>query len=248
MPIQFLTRRTPGVADYYCAEVPRRYGLLSEAAWLEAWNDELSSYYTNPCVGWSNDEAYKNGWKNAHAQELPYKRGAVYLLRVDAQIRRATEGKRSLDPIVLALLRRKETGVPPQRADFLRLLHDELGEEGLAEFNAMLDGALVQVPPNVFGDDYSIVRQDREMLEIGWVKDKDGVLKDLKPHSRAEQAGLREGDRILSNTFFYHCSAKFDKNMVMLVKRGSEEVEVEYWPRSWHKVPCWLLVRARSGR
>lgn len=66
------------------------------------------AYYTNPCVGLSNKEAHKRAFTNFSVVRLPYYRGFIHLVTLDAEIRRASNGSRSLDNVMLELLARMD--------------------------------------------------------------------------------------------------------------------------------------------
>ena len=58
---------------------------------------------------------------------------------------------RSLDDLVRAMLAERRAGRPMDRALFERLLHAELGDDGLAGLEAMLAGDTVLPSPDAFG-------------------------------------------------------------------------------------------------
>ena len=207
----------------------------------------LSPYYTNPLVHISNKEAAARAWQTAHAQRLPYKRGFTYLVHVNAQIQKGSGGKRCVDDLVLALLQRKTAGRPFGIKEWLSLLKAELGESAIHEYNDMVAGKLVIPAKDCLGSDFELVRRDQEMFELGFRESSlnSRQIVGLVAGSRAADAGLEEGDKILKNTFLWQSADDYAQEMRLTVRRVEgqrEEMEVDYWPRKREKVKSYQLV------
>ena len=78
--------------------------LVSKSAYLKDLNCYTIQYYTNPLIQLCNNAAQEIAWEYPNAQTLPYSRGFAYLRKVNAQIQKASDGKRSADGVVLDLL------------------------------------------------------------------------------------------------------------------------------------------------
>ena len=72
----------------------------------------------------------------------------------------------------------------------------------------------------------------------------------LIPGSRAEEAGLKEGDKIVSSYGLWGLMDTLESKMRIVVLRDGQELTFEYWPRSvdalveaWH----WVAVKEKSG-
>jgi hypothetical protein len=72
---------------------------------------------------------------------------------------------------------------------------------------------------------------------------EEGVVRSLKGGSRAEQAGLKEGDRIVRSSYPWRCVDRFDEQMRVVVERGGLEIEIEYWPRNFEMADSWQMVK-----
>lgn len=202
----------------------------------------------------TNEELAKNVWNSIdfqNMQRLPYSRGFTYIMRVDAQIRKKSFGKRSVDDVVFALLDKKNKRQSFGLTEWLLLLEDELPDTATQEFKFMADGGLLIPLEDTLGPDYRLVRQDQEMLELGFDASSinNRVISGLRKGSRAAAAGLKDGDTILKNTFVWEVGNDFGKNMSILVRRPGEKeegiIQVEYWPRSWAKVESYAFEAIR---
>ncbi|MCJ1360847.1 MAG: hypothetical protein MMC33_010856, partial [Icmadophila ericetorum] len=116
-----------GVANYYFPILLQKFSMLSAPTFLHAMNNLTSAYYTNPMRALSNKAALEIAWDNFHAQRLPYARGFTYLVKVNPQILKASNGKRSVDDIMPVLLQKRLRGEPFGADIWLDLLTCELG-------------------------------------------------------------------------------------------------------------------------
>ncbi|TFK55987.1 hypothetical protein OE88DRAFT_1652543 [Heliocybe sulcata] len=239
-----------GVADYYASLLPYRFGLHSDEEYLSDLNSEAHAYYTSPMVNLSMEEAARTAWLDGNAQRVPYYRGCMYLLKVDAQLRAATGGKKSVDDIMLELLRRKYRGEYYGIHAWLEWVERELGPVALADYDAMSRGYLIVPSKNAAGERFELVRADQERYELGFATDylSKGVIRGLVPGSRAEKAGVRNGDKVLKGEMLWATAGELTKNMTLTVEREGEVLQFEYWPRSYEKVEAyqWTLKGERE--
>lgn len=136
-----------GSAEYYSTIVPMEMGLRTLDETAEVINEKAGSYFENPMNGLSNDELGKLYWKDRRCQRVPYSRGTLFLSNVDAAIRRATNGEKTLLDVELALLELPE----PVPEDFVRAVADVAGLDIQADFDAMCAGEPIVPDPDAFG-------------------------------------------------------------------------------------------------
>ena len=129
-----------GAAEYYSIVLSYRAGLLTPDKFLEQMNGRAAGYYTNPLRPLSNAEAGRRFWSDNRAQTIPYGRGIMYLVRVDAQIRSRSGGKRSLDDLVLAMLKLQREGKPHGVEQWLAVVKKEVGPAARPDYKAMTQG------------------------------------------------------------------------------------------------------------
>ncbi|CAJ0548353.1 Ff.00g019660.m01.CDS01 [Fusarium sp. VM40] len=238
---------TEGVADLYAAYLPYKFGLKDAEWYREALNVFLAGYYTNPAVRVPNSEARRKAWELPSYQMMIYARGFAYLQKLDGQIREAAGGRRSVDDLVTHLIMNKRKGLAYGIDEWRKLVLSELGCEAIQDYEQMTQGAL-QIPNATTMDPpMRLVRDDLEMVELGFepISLSSRVVAGLKPGSRAEKAGVRNGDEILKSISLWTLSAKYGAmNQLTIRRANSDEVlEVKYWPRSWEKVEAYQYVR-----
>lgn len=86
------------------------------------------------------------------AQNVAYTRGMLYFADVDAKIRAATAGRRTLDDVILPLLARRRAGETITREDFVDALFRKLGPSARDNFEAVIvRGERVEPATRAFG-------------------------------------------------------------------------------------------------
>lgn len=237
-----------GLAVHYQRLLPYRAGLISRADFLEDLNATAARYYTNSQIATPNSRIADGFWKDTRIRVLPYDRGSLYFAKVDAEIREASGGARSLDDIVRQMLAERRKGHAMDLALWKRLLGEQLGKEGLVEFDAMLSGETVVVPSDAFGPGLERFEKPLRRFDLGFdplvLVSKERTVRGLKPGSEAEKAGLRNGDRILNRFPQDAMQADQAARLTLQVEREGRRLELTYLPRGetveayqWRVVP-----------
>ena len=141
-----------GSAEYYSTIVPMEMGLCSLEHTAKVINSKAGSYFRNPCHDLSNLELGKIYWEDRRCQRVPYSRGVLFLSNVDARIRRATNGEKTLLDAELALLEMEKATAMPQ--DFLDAVRKISGIDLADDYEQMCAGGVPDclVPdPDAFG-------------------------------------------------------------------------------------------------
>lgn len=225
-----------GLAVHYQRLLPYRAGLMTQAEFLEDLNQTAGRYYTNAMINTPNSEIPAGFWRDTRVRVLPYDRGSLYFAKVDADIRAASKGKRSLDDLVRTMLATRLRGEPMDQALWLRLLRAELGETGIRDFEAMIAGGTVLPPSDAFGPCFRRTTRPLRRFDLGFdpasLLQSPKIVRGLKPDSEAATAGLRNGDVIL-NTFSQDgLQANQAAYLTLNIRRGKEELSIRYQPRS----------------
>ncbi|MCJ1314322.1 hypothetical protein MMC25_008003 [Agyrium rufum] len=194
----------------------------------------------------SNCEAFALAWENAPAGVLPYSRGFTYILMVDCQIRQANPDLKNvgIDGVVQDLIERRRKGLPVTEREWIDEVARAMGGRGRDVVERNVRRQWVRMV---------LEECEQELLEFGFDESSlEGarILKGLKEGSRAEAAGLREGDKLVRWTFLWQLMDDYDKDMRIVVEReycGVEqgkmvEKEFVYRPRTWEKVESWRFV------
>ncbi|TKA80039.1 hypothetical protein B0A55_01766 [Friedmanniomyces simplex] len=239
-----------GIATYYQMFLPYRFGKTTRAEFLQQLNMNLQAYYTNPVINLSNEEAAERMWQNPAAQRLPYHRGLIYFLRMDCLVRQASDGNLGIDSPVLQLLERKRKGEAFDLETWILLAGEAVGNATRArdEYSDMAAGGFLGLSlqtPSHLG--LSVIATTQERLELGFdtASLNSRVISGLVPGSRADEAGVRDGDAIVeTRVMYWQVADDISRNMSLRLKRDGAEFDVSYWPRSREKVPSLQFVEA----
>ena len=159
---------TEGFTVYYASLVLLRAGLLSPDDFLGELNRIATRHFTNPRAAASNDEIRRGFFTDEALSTVPYTRGALYAAELDAAIRRASGGARSLDTLMRGLHRAARAApvgaaglreLPPSA--FRRAVQRELGRAGVDRFDAVIErGAPPDPPADGYGPCFARVARD----------------------------------------------------------------------------------------
>jgi predicted metalloprotease with PDZ domain len=237
-----------GLAVYYQRTLPLRFGQISLDDFLIDLNETAGRYYTNALANTPNSEIPAHFWSNTLIRVLPYDRGALYFATVNDAIRKQSQGKRSLDDLVMAMLQRRREKGTIQRADWQEVVSAELGERGRRDFQSMLEGRPVLPAPDAFGPCLRRTTRPLRRYELGFDPtvraERKRIVRGLSSGSAAERAGLRNGDEIARP--FGQDAVQADQSATLTVEvvRNGKTVPISYLPRGetvaayqWERMP-----------
>ncbi|WP_337188277.1 hypothetical protein [Phenylobacterium sp.] len=247
-----------GLAEFYKIRLPLRAGLIGLDAAAEQIAVMTDAYYGSPTVATPYGEVARQRWAGEAAQNTPYSRGFMYFVTVDAAVRAASKGHRSLDDLVLAMLDSRRAGQGYDERRWRALLQAELGDTGVAAFDSMLGGRVLEPPADAFGPCFVRATASRPRPVLGFSEDSilsaPHVVADLEPGSNAEAAGLRNGDVILRAAGAKPRIAHSASNLALqprvdlTVQRADQELPVSFSTEGptvlYHR---WSLVGARGA-
>lgn len=250
---------TDGLALLYTVFLPFRFGQRGPDYFRATVNALLSAYYTNPLVhrppmGSECDNARNDSWYASSAKAY---RAFVYMLKMDAFTRRAAVARgsdvlRPMDELMRELLSRRREGEKIQKEHWLRGVAQLIGKDEAERcFREMLDeGGKVNELDDMlssFGAKFGPQPVEQESLEFGFGRESldKGIVVGVEEHSRAWEADLRDGDKILWYSRPDACEIHHEKKLRLGVERRGEKLDVEYWPRSREKVRCWQVLEGK---
>jgi hypothetical protein len=220
-----------GMAEHYSAAITLRARLIDPEEFLEGLNAQALSYYANPLRELPSSEVASRFWSDTRVRNIPYDRGALYLASVDAAVRGASSGMRSLDDLMFAMLERLQSGASYDSAAWSSLIERELGAEGRAQYQAMLAGELLAPPSHAFGPCFSSEQTTYPQFELGFdpvvLTKLPRIVTEVVPGSNAEKAGLVAGDEITAPVVLEDVLMHPDAMLTLTLQRGS----VSYVPR-----------------
>jgi hypothetical protein len=239
---------TEGNAVYYQALLEWRAGMIPLGRYLKDLNETASRYYTDPLNDLPDSQIEARFWNETFVRVLPYDRGAMYFAVLNGKIRRASDGKRSVDDLIQSMIDRRRAGLENSEADWVALLRKELGEDGVAVHRTMMAGGLMLPRSDDFGPCFRRVVKQVRRFDLGFdnasVLGPDKTIKGLKPGSEAQKAGLREGDHFTYGASLDVAQGDVTQTLTLQVTRDGKTFPVTYLPRGeavdayqWEWVP-----------
>ena len=236
-----------GIAVYYARLLALRAGKISQDDYLDDLNSTAARYYTDILNTTPNADIPARFWADTRVRVLPYDRGALYFAQLNDEIVRASNGKRSLDDLLLAFQARRRAGQPATTQAWVDAVVAEVGEEGRRQFEAMMAGRPIVLRPEAFGPCLRPTQVPLRRYELGFTPDvlveRRRIVRGLIPGSAAEQAGIRNGDEIVKPVPQDGIQADQKATLTLRVSRGGETRDITYLPRGETVVvPQWVAV------
>lgn len=179
------------------------------------------------------------------------------MLKMDTYTRRAAIFRdvnvlRPIDEVVRDLCKRRRSGEKVQKNDWLGLIASWISR-GDAEkhFREMIEDRRVNELDDIvssFGSTYRPQPVDQELLDFGFGRESltTGVVTNVVPSSRAYEAGLRKGDRIMWHSRPEICELHRKEMFKLSLLRKGKPSEIEYLPRVRGTVRCWQVLERAS--
>ena len=144
-----------GFTDYYAHKLLLKNNKITLNDFINTLNTTISEHHKDKINTISNSElTFENYWGNYSAyQKLPYRRGLLYAFLIDSQIKIKTDFTKSLDQLILDLLRlaREDNTFRINEKEFKNMLLKYLDEKALVDFdNYILHGKLIDFPSQLF--------------------------------------------------------------------------------------------------
>ncbi|HEY1889553.1 MAG TPA: hypothetical protein VGG63_04065 [Steroidobacteraceae bacterium] len=238
-----------GLAVYYERVLPWRAGLISTADFLDDLNKTAARYYTDRLNDTPNGRIPARFWADTRVRVLPYDRGSLYFAQLNAEIRRRTHGRHSLDDLVLQMIARRRQGQPVDEAAWSSLLRQTLGGRGVAQFDAMMRGKLVLPAADAFGSCFERTTAPLRRYELGFdsqvLMEPSRIVRGLIAGTTAARAGLRDGDRIVKPVPQDAIQADQAATLTLLIERDGRTFPITYLPRG-ATVPAYQWRRRPS--
>jgi hypothetical protein len=237
-----------GLATFYQARLPFRFGMLTPAEYLADINWTAARYYTSSMARAPNSQVPLRFWADTRIRTLPYDRGMLYFVTVDDALRKASGGKASLDDLMFAMLAIEKTGKVTDNGDWEALLAQHLGPKAVNEFHAFLNGAMPLPASDAFGPCFRRITRPLRRYELGFATDvlaqPKRVVSGLVSGSAADMAGLRNGDEIIDPVPQDGIQGEQTELIRLKVRRGKDVLPISYLPRGetvdafqWEFVP-----------
>ncbi|MCW6535932.1 peptidase M61 [Sphingomonas lycopersici] len=224
-----------GLATFYQARLPFRFGLITPKAYLADINWTAARYYTSAMATVPNAEVPKRFWADTRVRTLPYDRGMLYFATVDDAMRKASGGKKSLDDLMFGMLALEKTGKITDNSDWEKLLAEHLGPQAVADFRAYLGGAMPLPASDAFGPCFRRTTATLRRYELGFatevLAEPKRIVRGLVPGSAAAQAGLQNGDEIVDPVPQDGIQGEQTELIRLEIRRGAQKFPIVYLPR-----------------
>ncbi|WP_413061475.1 hypothetical protein ACLN6N_02610 [Sphingomonas carotinifaciens] len=154
---QFGDRPAPwfneGLTVYVSATLPCEAGLRD---WRDCANEIgkwARDYYGSEARNWTMKRIEATPFAREDVRRVPYGRGMMYFANLDAQIRAASDGRRTLLTALRPLFEERRTGQPLTMQRWEAWLERERGLKAITSFReTVLEGGMIVPAPNAFGD------------------------------------------------------------------------------------------------
>jgi hypothetical protein len=238
-----------GVARFFAREILFRVGLLDPDELRDSVAADLATLYTSPRKAEGN-AALAAHVETEGAMALLVARGSLYALGANARIRARTDRKRSLDAVMLALLRDAREGhrrVLPVAA-WVDALRAELGDGEARTFaQAIVEGQPPALPPDALGPCFRSAQGRYARYDLGFdeaaTKAAPGhAVAGLTRGGPAARAGVRAGDVLVSASFDPGAS---QGPVTLELTRAGKPLAVTYLPEG-QAVPGQVWVRRKE--
>lgn len=120
---------------------------MTEDQFIERFNWRILGYYTNPDRAVKNKDVQDRFWLPARVHRIPYQRGFMYFVQLTYKLH--TPYKRSLDELIIEMIRLRAVDKPHGIHVWLSLVERELGPVGLDDYNDMSEGKPIMLPFDV---------------------------------------------------------------------------------------------------
>lgn len=239
-----------GVASYVGALA----GLNDPAQreWMvKSMNNYAQSYYTSPVVDMPYGDVLSDYWGSVDITRVSYYRGLMYLAELDGMIWYKSQGKKSMDDVIVDLYKLRREGKPCDLKTLKQKLVSLIGQESLnRSYDAMFKGDLIIPSADCLERyDLKLVKMEWHKFELGFDTQsmREFKVRGLVPGSAAEKAGVKEGDIILKGFMVWIVEDELDVPMRIIVLRNGKEVKFEWWPRSDEVVEAYGWVDVRES-
>lgn len=179
------------------------------AYFLETFNMLCTRYYTNPLTQstLTLDDVLERVPSDPYAREHISTRAWAFVIWADLKARRITQDKmpelmRPVEDLVMKpIVKEKSRGELQGIDKFISMLEPLMKDDIKRHYNNFTNGVITRLFTDLFGgpNSFHILKGvAQEVLDFGMDRDSfvSGIVKHLKVGSRAEIAGIMEGDKI----------------------------------------------------
>jgi len=244
-----------GFTDFFTYELLHRSKLISTAEYIAEINRRISDYFMLPVRTAPNARNVDDFWTDRDVGRLPYLRGSIFAMNLNAAIERETGGRRSLDDVMRALYLDAKNGKPA--IDRERIINSaaKFLPEGRRSFAGLLEeqiyrGALIVPADDALGPEARLETAKLPVWEPGFDTDaliKEKTINGVRPGTAAFNAGLRNGQKLIGGFSIYFGNTS--REIELKVSDESGEKDIRFLPVALEKldVPQFVAAERSSG-
>jgi predicted metalloprotease with PDZ domain len=196
-----------GFTEYFADRFARDAGLLSTDGYLKKVNENIRHYYTSPVRNATRDDLNRRYWSDPDMNRFPYYQGYLIAGFVDRELRRATNGRFTVDSLLFSIYRRVRgtsrlvddatfvAAAPAARRPALR--------DSIASF--VVEGHSVPVVEGSFGQCTDVRTIELYSFDLGFdanASTRSRVVSGVRAGSTADSAGIKNGMRLRGWSWF----------------------------------------------
>lgn len=237
-PEQLMYWFSEGFTDFYARRVMYRGGFIDRDAYAASASRTLKLYATSPMRDEPNARVLSEFWNDRHVQKLPYYRGDIVAMILDASIRQHSGGKSSLDDAMRELLRISRTGTLLNMENVFATFAKYANAATIASLRDVVEnGGRFDIPRDLFAPCLAVEAVDVYQFDVGFdlqTSMREKKVVGLREGTAAVAAGLHEGMTLKG--WSVH-GDNVNKEAVFQVLIDSVVTDIRYYPRG-APVPC----------
>jgi predicted metalloprotease with PDZ domain len=224
---------TEGFTVYYGDVLLLRAGLLPLPEYIEKLNKRIFDYESLPLKNLTNSELVAR-YEERSANQLPYVRGPVLALWLDAQIRQRSKGKSSLDTVLLTLARdaTKNPALELTSERVLKAAEKELNRKSRKQLWSLVEnGDSIPIPDFPKNPCVRLDSEELPLFDLGFDGDvllSKKLVMNVRADSEAFKAGVRDGQEVLGMSVTWN---DVNKPVRLTVRTASGQQRIEYSPK-----------------
>lgn len=232
-PEQHVYWFSEGFTEFYTYYLLHRSGIISEAEFIDTYNALIREYYMLPTRNEPNARIVRDFWNDRNVGRLPYLRGLMFATNLNAEIKRVSGGRYSLDNVMSDLAAANRAAPQTITFELLRSAFQKyLGYDpaDLIE-RQIVNGELIAPSEDSLGPDITLEKAEIPVFELGFDFDKfakERVVSGVVSGSAAHDGGLRNGQTRNGGISLSFGDTKTP--IELKVKEGGAEKVVKYVP------------------
>ena len=242
-----------GMAVYYQNIIPLRAGMMDVDYFLRGINRTAVRYYTNNKIDTPNHMVAEKFWLDTRVRVLPYDRGSLYFASLNHYLKQASDGDVSLDDMQVYLRQREQQGDMLTLDLWRAALLEFAGQEELERFEAVMDGAVIELADDAYGPCFERYVEKFRRYELGFapevLTEQPRRVRGLIAGSNAAEAGIEDGDIITRPVPQDAIQGNQAAMLTLTLQRDGETFDITYLPRgeeadAWQ----WRMVEDYSAQ